>query len=90
MENLSRSLAVEWAELGLRVNCVAPGSSIYSPTAEQNYGQDLSPFQLARPGIPAKRLGSTREVRDDGGIYPSAPSLSSAVPALSLSPLGSY
>ena len=62
MENLTRSLCVEWAGQGVRLNTVAPGSSIYSPTAEKNYGEDLSPFELARPGIPAKRLGSTREV----------------------------
>ena len=62
MENITKSLAVEWAEQGIRINSVAPGSSIYSPTAEDNYGGDLAPFELARPGIPAKRLGNTREV----------------------------
>ena len=62
MENLTRSLSVEWAAQGIRVNTVAPGSSIYSSTAADNYGEDLAPFELARPGIPAKRLGSTREV----------------------------
>ena len=62
MDNITKSLAVEWAAHGVRVNSVAPGSSIYSPTAEDNYGEDLDPFELARPGIPAKRLGNTREV----------------------------
>ena len=60
MDNITKSLAVEWAGQGVRVNSVAPGSSIYSPTAD--YGEDLDPFELARPGIPAKRLGNTREV----------------------------
>ena len=62
IDNLTKSLSVEWACDGVRVNSVAPGSSIYSPTASANYGEDLSPFELARPGVPAKRLGSTYEV----------------------------
>ena len=62
MENLTRSLSVEWASDGVRVNSVAPGSSIYSPTAEANYGEDVSAFDFAKPGVPAKRLGTTQEV----------------------------
>ena len=89
VENLTRSLAVEWAEEGVllpffnfasllqnynfllqlfhstfevRVCSVAPGSSIYSPTASANYGDAFAPFEMARPGVPAKRLGTTMEV----------------------------
>jgi len=62
VENLTRSLAVEWASDGVRINSVAPGSSIYSPTASANYATDFSPFEMARPGVPAKRLGTTLEV----------------------------
>jgi len=61
VENLTKSLAVEWASDGIRVNSVAPGV-IYSPTATANYANDSHPFELAKPGIPAKRLGSTMEV----------------------------
>lgn len=59
MENLSRSLAVEWAGQGVRVNSLSPGV-ITSPTARANYDSDV--LESAKPGIPAKRLGSTREV----------------------------
>ena len=59
MENLSRSLSVEWASDGVRVNCVSPGV-VTSPTARDNYQWDV--FDVARPNIPAKRLGTTQEV----------------------------
>merc|ERR1719193_1441224 len=62
VENLTKSLAVEWAADGVRINSVAPGSSIYSPTASANYATDFAPFELAKPGVPAKRLGTTFEV----------------------------
>lgn len=37
VENLTKTLAVEWAEAGVRVNAVAPGNLIYSPTAAKHY-----------------------------------------------------
>ena len=54
-----RSHAIEFAESGVRVNCVAPGV-IFSKTASDNYASDI--FSLAKPGIPAKRLGTPDEV----------------------------
>lgn len=60
VENLTKSLSVEWASDGVRVNAVAPGI-IYSSTARANYGhQDV--FEMARPKLPSKRVGCTREV----------------------------
>ena len=56
-------LASNWPNVTqVRVNAVAPGSSIFSSTAAANYGEELAPFELAKPGVPAKRLGTTFEV----------------------------
>ncbi|KAK2140252.1 hypothetical protein LSH36_1423g00055 [Paralvinella palmiformis] len=61
VHNLTKSLAIEWASSGVRLNCVAPGSSIYSETAATNYGSNKV-FESQIPNIPAKRLGTTEEV----------------------------
>ncbi|PVD35632.1 hypothetical protein C0Q70_02595 [Pomacea canaliculata] len=61
VDNLTKSLAIEWAHTGVRVNCVAPGSSIYSDTAAANYGsRDF--FGKNLHIVPAKRFGTTEEV----------------------------
>ncbi|XP_023320390.1 peroxisomal trans-2-enoyl-CoA reductase isoform X1 [Eurytemora carolleeae] len=62
VENITKSFAIEWAEQGVRVNCIAPGSTIYSPTAAANYSTEFAPFEHSRPGVPSKRLGTTQEV----------------------------
>nr|KAF6353443.1 hypothetical protein mPipKuh1_010414 [Pipistrellus kuhlii] len=59
--NLSKTLALEWASSGVRINCVAPGI-IYSQTAYDNYGdlaKDL--FWGSYQKIPAKRIGVPEE-----------------------------
>ncbi|KAK7092208.1 peroxisomal trans-2-enoyl-CoA reductase-like [Littorina saxatilis] len=61
VENLTKSLAIEWASEGVRVNCVAPGSSIFSETAAANYGS-LDVFSKNLEMVPAKRFGTTEEV----------------------------
>lgn len=60
VDNLTKSLAVEWADAGIRVNAVAPGV-IYSDTAAANYA-DPKMFQKAVSAIPAARLGAPSEV----------------------------
>lgn len=58
VENLTKSLAIEWAQFGVRVNAVAPGVIETSGTAQ--YPPEL--LVNARAATPLKRLGSPEEV----------------------------
>ncbi|TAE52758.1 MAG: SDR family oxidoreductase, partial [Bacteroidetes bacterium] len=58
VENLTRTLAVEWASKGVRINAVAPGII-------RSSGLDQYPPQLLEgisDKIPMKRLGSVEDV----------------------------
>lgn len=59
VENLTRTLAVEWVRHGIRVNAVAPGNNIRSSGTAQ-YGDEA--LELARRATPLKRLGAPEEV----------------------------
>ena len=89
VECLTKTLAVEWAEFGVRVNAVAPGV-IYSASAEGNYGnrqkhpQNVFDQMLSSkaPAIPFRRLGTPQEVSNTicfllgpGGSYVSGSTL---------------
>ena len=56
--NLTKSLAVEWAARGIRLNCIAPG--IIQSSGLENYPPELV-ADVART-IPMKRFGSVDEV----------------------------
>lgn len=56
--NLTKSLAVEWASKGIRLNCIAPG--IIQSSGLDNYPPELV-ADVART-IPMKRLGTMEEV----------------------------
>jgi len=58
VENLSKSLAIEWVKENIRINCVAPG--IIKSTGLENYPPELV-AQVSK-SIPMKRLGTTKEV----------------------------
>jgi citronellol/citronellal dehydrogenase len=60
VDNLTKTLAVEWARHNIRINAVAPG--IIASSGLENYPPEL--FQGIADRIPMKRLGTPQEVAD--------------------------
>lgn len=58
VENMTKTLAVEWADKGLRVNACAPGTIRSSGTTQ--YGEGA--LEMSRRATPLKRLGTVEEV----------------------------
>ncbi len=57
---LTQTLAQEWAEFGVTVNCIAPGSF---PDPELATPEDLTQRQeAAKKSVPLGRVGHPREV----------------------------
>jgi peroxisomal trans-2-enoyl-CoA reductase len=69
VDNLTKTLAMEWQRYGIRVNSCAPGV-IYSSSAESNYSNQEKHannqfdqyLSTQAPRIPMRRLGTTQEV----------------------------
>jgi citronellol/citronellal dehydrogenase len=58
VENMTKTLAVEWAQHGIQVNAIAPG--IIRTTGTDQYPPDL--VEHSRKRTPMKRLGTPEEV----------------------------
>ncbi|MGF1464618.1 MAG: SDR family oxidoreductase [Sandaracinaceae bacterium] len=56
--NLTKTLAVEWAQFGVRINAVAPG--VIKTSGTQQYPPEL--LETSARNTPLKRLGSAEEV----------------------------
>lgn len=57
VENMTKSIAVEWINRGVRINCVAPGTIRTSGTKQ--YPPVL--LEMSRKSIPMRRLGTAEE-----------------------------
>ncbi|OQR82832.1 peroxisomal trans-2-enoyl-CoA reductase [Achlya hypogyna] len=60
VENLTKSLAVEWAQYGIRLNSVAPGTILSSGVGNYFGGAEL--FERLARKFPAQRMGTVEEV----------------------------
>lgn len=58
VDNLTKSLAIEWVRHGLRINAIAPG--LIDSSGMEQYPQSLKDTML--PSVPMRRLGSVDEV----------------------------
>lgn len=61
IENLTKTLAVEWAHSGVRINAVAPG--LINSSGLENYPEAMRPIiEQNIQDTPAKRMGTESEV----------------------------
>jgi len=68
VENLTKSLAVEWAQFDVRVNAIAPG--LIRSSGTDQYPPELTRMSMAR--TPQKRAGTVEEVAH-GIVYLASP-----------------
>lgn len=61
VENMTKTLAQEWSDYNIRINCIAPGI-IESTGLDQYPPQVQEMFDAAKKAIPLKRFGSVEEV----------------------------
>lgn len=61
VENLTKTLAQEWSDFNIRINCVAPG--IIESSGLDTYPQQVQDmFEEAQKAIPLKRFGKVEDV----------------------------
>ncbi len=60
VDNMTKTLAVEWAQHGIAINSIAPG--IIRSTGTEQYPEEL--VELSRQRTPMKRLGTPQEVAE--------------------------
>lgn len=61
VENMTKTLAQEWSDYNIRINCVAPG--IIESTGLDQYPKPVQEmFDAAKKAIPLNRFGSVEEV----------------------------
>lgn len=61
VENLTKTLAVEWSEYNIRINCVAPGT--IESSGLKTYPKPVQDmFEEAREAVPLKRFGTVEDV----------------------------
>ncbi|MGB0932229.1 MAG: SDR family oxidoreductase, partial [Chitinophagales bacterium] len=61
VENLTKTLAVEWSDYNIRINCVAPGT--IESSGLETYPQPVQDmFNQTRKEVPMKRFGTVEEV----------------------------
>jgi NAD(P)-dependent dehydrogenase (short-subunit alcohol dehydrogenase family) len=61
VENMSKTLAMEWSDFGIRINCVAPG--IIESSGLSQYPKPVQDmFDEARKAIPLGRFGTVEDV----------------------------
>jgi NAD(P)-dependent dehydrogenase (short-subunit alcohol dehydrogenase family) len=60
---LTRVLAVEWAEYGINVNCISPGL-VFTPLIERGIQAGIVDLERMRKRHPLKRLGKPEEIAD--------------------------
>lgn len=61
VENVTKTLAQEWSDFNIRINCVAPG--IIESSGLDNYPKQIQDmFEEAKKAIPLKRFGKVEDV----------------------------